>query len=122
NILVIITDGEDNESHKTLEEAIRAVQGPHGPTIYAIGILGSRQQRARQALEALAAPTGGLALFPRSLDELDAAAAEIARDIRNQYSLSYTPAGPAAGESFRRVRVMVRAAGYNDLLVRTRSG
>jgi Ca-activated chloride channel family protein len=121
-ILIVITDGEDNESSKSLEWTARAIGGATAPVVYAVGIYGEGrwEARARKALDALALPTGGLALFPR-LTEVEKALQDIGHDIRNQYSLTYTPAADA-GADFRRLKVVVRAPGYNDLLVRTRSG
>jgi Ca-activated chloride channel family protein len=123
-ILILITDGEDNESTRSLEWTERAIAGTDGPTVYAVGIFGEGrwEQRARKALDTLVLPTGGLALFPHSLSEVEQALQQIGHDIRNQYSLTYTPAAPSAGADFRRLRVVIRAPGYNDLLVRTRAG
>ena len=62
-VLLVVTDGEDNASRDSLEEAVKRVQDDAGPTIYTIGILGDDRQakRARRALERLAAETGGVA-------------------------------------------------------------
>ncbi len=40
-VLLVISDGEDNMSRETLEEALRRLQGPNGPTLYAVGLMGS---------------------------------------------------------------------------------
>src|SRR5690348_2385816 len=54
-VLLVVTDGEDNASTDTLEQAVRRVQDDNGPTVYSIGILGGeREKRARRALEQLA--------------------------------------------------------------------
>src|SRR5262249_9425147 len=51
-VLFVVTDGEDNESQETLEQAIRRLQEENGPTVYAIGLLGEeKQRRARKALQ-----------------------------------------------------------------------
>jgi Ca-activated chloride channel family protein len=56
--------------------------------VYAIGLLGEeRQRRAKRALETIAERTGGIAFFPRTLDEVDAISSTVARDIRNQYTI-----------------------------------
>ncbi len=122
--LLVITDGVDNESRESLESAIRSVQSDNGPTIYAIGILGDEPgiKRARRALQALSDQTGGVAFFPKDLAEVDEISSEVARDIRNQYSITYKPTNPRSNGGYRRVRVEAHAAGYKDLQVRTRDG
>ena len=123
-VLLVVTDGEDNESRDSLEQAIRAVQDENGPMIYTIGILGSegKQHRAKRALEALSLQTGGVAFFPKNLDEVDAISQQVAHDIRNQYTIVYKPSDPPAEGEFRPVKVVAHASGYRDLVVRTKSG
>jgi Ca-activated chloride channel family protein len=123
-VLLVITDGEDNESRTSLEQAIRAVQNDNGPTIYSIGILGSegRERRAKRALESLSLQTGGLAFFPKNLEEVDVVSQQVAHDIRNGYTITYKPSNPQTNGGYRKVKVMVRASGYKDLQVRTKSG
>lgn len=128
-VLVIITDGEDNASTETLEDTIREVQDLQGPIVYCIGLLyedqgggGREARRAKRALEALAAQTGGVAYFPRSLGEVDGIAAEVAHDIRSQYTIGYRSTKPASEGGFRTVRVEAKAKNIGKLTVRTRSG
>lgn len=122
-VLLVITDGEDNASRDSLEEAVKRVQDDNGPTIYTIGILGNDREakRARRALERLAAETGGVAYFPRDLAEVDAISRAVAHDIRNQYTLGYKPTRPQSQGGFRNVRVEAHD-GRAKLQVRTRSG
>jgi hypothetical protein len=56
------------------------------------------------------------------LDEVDEISQEVARDIRNQYSLAYKPSNPQSAGGYRRVRVEARGSGLKHLQVRTRSG
>lgn len=123
-VLIVVTDGEDNTSQESLEQAIRAVQDETGPTIYTIGILGheGKEHRAKRALEALSLQTGGVAFFPKNLDEVDSVSQSVARDIRNQYSITYKPSNPQTNGGYRQVKVVARAAGYRELVVRTKSG
>jgi len=122
-VLLVVTDGEDNASTDTLEQAVRRVQDDNGPTVYSIGILGGeREKRARRALEQLALHTGGVAFFPKDLGEVDQIARAVARDIRNQYSIYYRPTRPQDQGGFRQVKVDAHAPGYGRLQVRTRSG
>jgi len=124
-VLLVITDGVDNESRESLESAIRAVQNDAGPTIYTIGILAKDEpggKRAKRALQALSDQTGGVAFFPADLEEVDEISSEVARDIRNQYSITYKPSTPRSAGGWRKVHVEAHAPGYRDLMVRTREG
>ena len=101
-VLFVVTDGEDNASNETLEQAIKHLQEENGPSVYAIGILGDEEhpKRARKALDVIAQRTGGIAFFPKTLDEVDEISRTVARDIRNQYAIGYR-----ADESAREWRV-----------------
>jgi Ca-activated chloride channel homolog len=122
-ILFVVTDGEDDASRESLEQAVRRLQEENGPTVYAIGVLGEeRQRRAKRALETMAERTGGIAFFPRSLEEVDSISSAVARDIRNQYTIGYKPATPKSVGGYRSIRVDAKARGFGKLTVRTRSG
>jgi len=127
-VLVVITDGEDNASTLTLEQTIRRVQQLSGPEIYTIGLLfgdemtHSEIRHARRALEMMSTETGGMAFFPRSMEQVDQIAAEVARDIRSQYTIGYHSTKPSSEPGFRRVQVTAEQAGMGKLTVRTRTG
>ena len=127
-VIVIITDGEDNASTLNLEQAIRRVQQLSGPVIYSIGLLFGDEmshgevRHARRALEMLSGETGGIAFFPKSLDQVDQIAAEVARDIRSQYTLAYHSGKPSSDPGFRKVTVIAQSKGEGKLNVRTRTG
>jgi Ca-activated chloride channel family protein len=122
-VLFVVTDGEDNASRESLEEAVRRLQEENGPTVYAIGLLGEEKaRRARRALETIAQRTGGIAFLPRTLDEVDEISRTVAHDIRNQYTIGYKPSTPKSAGGYRAIRVEARAKGYGKLVVRTRTG
>lgn len=127
-VLILITDGEDNASTLNLEQTIRRVQQLSGPVIYSIGLLFGDEmshaevRHARRALEMLSTETGGIAFFPKSIENIDQIAAEVARDIRNQYTLGYHSTKPTTEPGFRRVEVTAEAKGMGRLTVRTRTG
>lgn len=122
-VLLVVTDGEDNASRESLEQAIRRLQEENGPTVYTIGLLQEEHsKRARRALREMAEETGGMAFFPQSLAEVDAITQQIAHDIRNQYTIGYKPLKPQSEGGFRTVKVDANAKGYKKLQVRTRSG
>jgi Ca-activated chloride channel homolog len=127
-VLILITDGEDNASSLNLEQTIHRVQQLSGPEIYTIGLLfGDEMSRAevrhaRRALEMLSTETGGMAFFPKSMDEVDQIAAEVARDIRSQYTIGYHSTKPTTVPGFRKIEVTAEAKGMGKLTVRTRTG
>jgi VWFA-related protein len=127
-VLILITDGEDNASTLNLEQTIRRVQQLSGPVIYSIGLLfGDEMSRAevrhaRRALEMLSTETGGIAFFPKSIEQIDQIAAEVARDIRSQYTIGYHSTKPTTEPGFRRVLVTAQGKGQGKLIVRTRTG
>ena len=127
-VLILITDGEDNASTLNLEQTIRRVQQLSGPVIYTIGLLFGDEmshaevRHARRALEMLSTETGGIAFFPKSIENIDQISAEVARDIRNQYTLGYRSTKPTTEPGFRRVQVNADAKGMGKLTVRTRTG
>jgi Ca-activated chloride channel family protein len=122
-VLLVVTDGEDNASRESLEQCLRRLQDLNGPTVYSIGILGDDREahRAKRALNALAVQSGGVAFFPKDLNEVDNITRQVAHDIRNQYTIGYKPTDPNR-TGYRSVRVEAHAPGYKHLVVRTRSG
>jgi Ca-activated chloride channel family protein len=126
-VLLIITDGEDNASRLNLRQAIQRVQSLGGPVVYSIGLLfeednKEKSRRAKAALEQLSQETGGIAYFPRSLENVNEIAAEVARDIRNQYTIGYHSTKPANLGGYRTVHVEAKASKHGKLSVRTRNG
>jgi Ca-activated chloride channel homolog len=123
-VLFVVTDGEDNASRETLEQAVKQLQQEGGPSVYAIGVLGEEEhpKRARRALEIIAQRTGGLAFFPKTLDEVDEISRQVAHDIRNQYTIGYKPTNPKGAGGFRAIRVEAKGKGHGKMVVRTKSG
>ena len=127
-VLLVVTDGEDNASSATLEQTIRRIQDLDGPVIYCVGLLfgqdiDKREARhARSVLEALSEQTGGVAYFPKSVNEVDEIAAQVAQDIRTQYTISYHSTKPPSLGGYREVHVEAKAKGFGKLSVRTRTG
>jgi Ca-activated chloride channel homolog len=122
-VLFVVTDGEDNESQESLEQAIRRLQEENGPTVYAIGLLGDEKaRRARKALQFIAEKTGGIAFFPKTLDQVDEISSQVAHDIRSQYTIGYKPTNPKSTGGYRAIKVEAKAKGYGKLTVRTKSG
>jgi Ca-activated chloride channel homolog len=121
--IFVVTDGEDDASQESLEQAVHRLQQENGPVVYAIGLLGDeKSRRAKRALELVADRTGGEAFFPPTLDEVDEISRSIARDIRNQYTIIYAPTTPKSVQGYRTIHVDAHAKAYKKLTVRTRSG
>jgi Ca-activated chloride channel homolog len=122
-VLVVVTDGNDNTSAETLENLVRKAQRSE-VLIYCIGLLSEEDPRearsARRALKALTEASGGLDYYPKDLAEVERVTPQIAREIRNQYLLAYSPTNAALDGSFRKIDVKVK--GYNNPIVRTRTG
>ena len=122
-VLLVITDGRDNASQETLQEAMRRLQQKDGPTLYAIGLLGDELKPSdSEALRSLADSTGGVAFFPKGLDEVDDITRTVARDIRTQYTIGYKPTNRSENGKYRVIEVRAQAPGHRKLTVRTRSG
>jgi len=127
-VLLVITDGEDNASVMSLEQTIQRIQALQGPVVYSIGLLfkdeggGREARRAKRALQLLSSETGGVAFFPKTLGDVDEIAAEVARDIRSQYTVGYHSTKAASLGGYRLIKVEAHAQGYGKLIVRTRTG
>jgi Ca-activated chloride channel homolog len=124
-VLMLISDGADTASKTTLEKLVaQAHAADQNIVIHAIAILNEELPReakkARRALETITKATGGLAFFPKTIEEVDALALEVAKDIRNQYVIGYSPTVQELDGTFRSIRVV--ANGPNKPMVRTRSG
>lgn len=122
-VLVVVTDGNDNSSVISLENLVKASQQAD-VLIYAVGLLSEEERReakrAERALKDLAEATGGETFFPKDVGEVDRIAHQVARDIRSQYTIAYSPTNPALDGSYRKIRIAVNATGHPT--VRTRSG
>ena len=123
-VIFVVTDGEDNESAETLEMAVKRLQADNGPTVYSIGILEGEEhpKHAKRALRIISERTGGLAFFPKTLDEVDAISRTVAHDIRTQYTIGYKPTTPKTQGGYRQVKVDARSHDRSKLTVRTKSG
>jgi VWFA-related protein len=125
-VLVVVTDGEDNssdEEHNSLEQVVRSAR-QNEVLIYSVGLLSEEDHKAaanaRHQLNALSEATGGEAFYPKDVSEVDRIAHQVARDLRSQYTIEYTPSNPAMDGTFRKIRIAVKASG--GATPRTRTG
>jgi Ca-activated chloride channel family protein len=122
-VILVVTDGNDNASSLSLERLVdRARQAE--VAIYAIGVLSEEEHReaklAKRALDSLTHESGGLSFYPKSLAEVDQIALQVAHELRNQYTIAYSPTVQAMDGSFRQIKVTVNGPGRPT--VRTRTG
>jgi Ca-activated chloride channel homolog len=129
-VLLVITDGDDDASVKSFDYTVKAAIESNA-VIYAIGVFSDYDRKndkkmvrhSKKDLTTLAESTGGLAMFPDSLSEVDQVCQDIARDIRNQYTLGYYPTNAAKDGTFRSVKVdLIPPKGRTKLTLRTRTG
>jgi VWFA-related protein len=121
-VLIVLSDGGDNESRLTFDDALERVLASN-VVIYSIAVIDPLTlDRNPKALRRLADGTGGLAFQPNRVADLSRVFQSIARDIRSRYTLAYAPAQGDAGSQLRHIRVTVEAPGHSNLKVRTRTG
>jgi len=118
--LVIVSDGGDNASGRKYADILDLAHRSQA-VIYAIGLVGSQDEENPDILRRLCKDTGGLAFFPTEVQSVSDISASIAHDLREQYTIGFTPEKKNDG-SFRKIRVDVTAPGLGKLRVRTRSG
>jgi len=122
-VLLVVTDGNDNASLISLENLVRSAQ-QNDILVYAIGLLSEEDhkeaKKAKRAVDLLVESTGGQAFYPKDISEVDKIAHEVAHDIRNQYTIAYTPKNEALDGTYRTIKVLVKGPG--NPVARTRSG
>jgi Ca-activated chloride channel family protein len=120
-IIVIVSDGDDNQSRGTRDQALESAQVAD-TFIYAISTnnLSQGDTDGDKVLKYFTGQTGGLAYFPFKLEDLSRSFEVIAEEVRHQYAILYRPEPLLADGAFHRVEIRVR--GHKELTVRARSG
>jgi VWFA-related protein len=120
--LIVLSDGGDNESRLTFDDAFERVLASN-VVIYSIAVIDPLAlDHNPKALRRLAEGTGGLAFQPNKAVDLSRVFQSIGRDIRSRYTLAYAPAQGSEGSQLKQIRVTVEAPGHSGLKVRTRTG
>jgi Ca-activated chloride channel homolog len=129
--IIVMSDGFDKNSASKEKEVINAIK-ENEVQLYMIGFIKEDEEKtsfgksptktAQELLIRLADDSGGRAFFPKNLSEIPAIAAQIAKDMRTQYVVSYYPSNNLRDGSFRLVRVDVNSNGNSKLIARTRQG
>lgn len=126
--LLLISDGQDNNSRYTFNE-LRRLLKESDVTLYGVGILSgsdagsSMGMDGQGILDELASVSGGKAFFPRSAAEMDDIFEQIALELRHQYSIGYKPDNFVNDGRWHKVKVKVTPPrGLPKLFVRTKEG
>jgi Ca-activated chloride channel family protein len=121
-VIIVISDGGDNASRHKLPQVMRMAEESNA-IIYAIGLFDENDPDSNpKVLESLARATGGEAFFPTEANGVVGICEQIAKDIRNQYTLGYTPTPAPTKSAYRTIRVVASAPHHGRLFVRTRAG
>jgi len=116
--LLVITDGEDMDSKYGINPLLEHIKQSKDITIYTIGLLDENDDRgglfsqspskkAKKDLEKISELTGGEAFFPKTVNEVSEICQRIARELRNQYTLIYSPSNEKRDGTWRNVEVRV---------------
>jgi Ca-activated chloride channel homolog len=121
-VLVVLSDGEDNSSHRNLKQVIEQAEST-GVTIYSVSTSPSAtvQTDADRVLQVLAERSGGEAMFPGDLMTFQKSLDKLRQLIRSRYLLAYKPAGFVPDGKYRDVHVVAEQNG-NHLRVHVRKG
>jgi VWFA-related protein len=121
-VLVLLSDGGDNASRTTRDDAVHKAQASNA-VIYTIGLIEPHSRDANpKLLKELSLASGGEFYRPTDSDGIADALAKISRDIRHTYTIGYTPTNTARDGAYRSVRVVVTAPPGRPLIVRSRTG
>jgi Ca-activated chloride channel homolog len=118
--IILLSDGDDNQSHVTREEAIEMAERAE-VVVYTIStnLMGSGGHHGDKILERIAEATGGRSYVPFQLTEVANAFASIQEELRSQYAVSYKPADFRPDGRFRTIEITAKQKG---LRVRSRRG
>ena len=130
--LIVITDGLEKNSSVKEKEVMDALKEDE-VQVYLVGFIDeedseksyfgkSPAKKAKDLLTRLADDSGGRAFFPRDVSEMPAIAAQIAKELRTQYVVSYYPTNDKRDGTFRSLKVNVSPKGNRKLIARTRQG
>ena len=126
--LLLISDGQDNDSRYTFSE-VRRLLKESDVVLYSIGILGgsdagsSLGMDGQGILDELSNVSGGKAFFPRTNAEMDDIFEQIALELRHQYSIGYKPTNFSKDGRWHHIKVKITPPrGLPRLFVRSKEG
>ncbi len=117
--IILLSDGEDNLSHVTREEAIEMAERAE-VIVYTISTnISGMKGKGDKVLERIAEATGGRAFFPFQMRDVSDSFLSIQEELRSQYAMAYKPANFVADGRYRTIEILAQEKG---LKVRTRKG
>ncbi len=117
--IILLSDGEDNLSHVTREEAIDMATRA-AVIVYTISTnISGMKGKGDKVLERIAEATGGRAFFPFQMRDVSDSFLSIQEELRSQYAVAYKPANFAADGRYRTIEILAQD---RNLKVRTRKG
>lgn len=121
-VLVVLSDGEDNSSHRSLKQSIDAAEAS-GVTVYTINtsVDSDLQTDANKVLQVIAERSGGESLHPRALRDLECYFQQLSEAIRSRYLIAYKAADFVPDGSYHRLKVTAERNGKR-LRVHVRKG
>jgi Ca-activated chloride channel family protein len=130
--LIVITDGMEKNSTVKEREVFEAIKEDE-VQVYLVGVFDeemkegglfgrSPAKKARELLSRLADDSGGRAFFPKDIGEIPGIAAQISKDLRAQYAISYYPSNEKRDGTFRSIQISVNHPGAPKLIARARRG
>jgi Ca-activated chloride channel family protein len=119
--LIIISDGGDNASLQKFPQVLGLAQKSQ-VVIYSIGLVSDDGEVNPDVLRHFAKATGGVAYFPSRTNTVASISTQIARDLREQYTLGFAPEKANKPHGFRKIEVKVSAPHQGKLRARTRTG
>lgn len=121
-VLLVLTDGEDNSSHRSLKQTIEEAEAA-GITIYAVSTAEDPEgdTDANKILKTLAERSGGASFFPGGLKALEQSLAKLGDVIRNRYLVAYKAAHFSPNGRYHNIR-MSAAQNGKQLQVHVRKG
>jgi Ca-activated chloride channel homolog len=130
--LIVISDGLEKNSSVKEKEVMEAIREDE-VQVHLIGIIDEEMEerslfgkspakRAKELLTRIANDSGGRAYFPKGIGEIPAIAAQIAKDLRSQYVVTYYPSNEKRDGSFRAIKVVVNPVGGRKISAHTRLG
>jgi Ca-activated chloride channel homolog len=117
--LVVISDGDDNQSRAYPDDAIKMCQRAE-TILYAISTnVSPSRDRGDDVLKKMAEATGGKAFFPTRIEDMTQSFHDIEEELRSQYQLVYRPADFKLDGSFRSIYLIALDRKY---MVRAKKG
>jgi VWFA-related protein len=117
--IILLSDGEDNSSHVSREEAIEMAERADA-IVYTISTnISGTKGKGDKVLERIAEATGGRAFFPFQMRDVADAFFSIQEELRSQYAVAYKPANFVADGHYRTIEILAQD---KNLKVRTRKG